>query len=343
MERRLGMAALVGLSMLAGACEREGIEVSAATTTNAYGRADLLAAVDRFAASDHAPEQYRTLAVEIERLAPRFNALVAAEAELNLAFLALEPLDAHWDAPPDQQLAALALTVWPTALGEPPAAGEDAWAYSERLCGGPLASECKQIVPEHRALLLSHLVWNRFKQRARESLRACKTCDDPRYTEAIARFEERDSALTARAGEDARRAHPKHWPIAGEHAAPWSSPPLVTVHEDGTARFAGRALPPGAWSEALGQTRGDTETLGVWAPPGVALNRLRTLARAARAAGFRAVAIQTREPRYPYEAREYRLALGRRSTVRLQADDSVQLLINALDAALAEKRPLPTL
>lgn len=331
------------MAALAGGCERERIEVSAAATSSAYGRAELLAAVDGFAASDHSPAQYRALAVEIERLAPRFNAVVAVEAERNLVFLALEPLDAHWDAPPDQQLATLAVTVWPTALGEPPAAGEDAWAYTERLCGGPLASKCKQIVPEHRAPLLSQLVWSRFKERARESLRACKSCDDPRYARAIARFEERDGELTARAGEEARRAHPKHWPIAGAHAAPWSGPPVATMLEDGTARFAGRELPAGAWPEALGQARGSAETLGVWAPPGVALSRLRSLARAARAAGFRALAIQARAPRYPYEAREYRVALARRSTLRLQGDDSVQLLINALDAALAEKRPLPTL
>ncbi|HWN69532.1 MAG TPA: hypothetical protein VNM90_17945, partial [Haliangium sp.] len=356
---------------------------------------ELLAAVDRFAKSSRTAADYRALAGDVERLRPHFNQVVAGEAERNLVFLALEPLDAHYDAAPEEQLEALALTVWPTALGESPMPGEDAWTYSERLCAGPLSENCKQIVPEHRALILSQLVWARLRERARNALHECKGCvGDERYSDAVSRYEARDGELSARAGEIKRRAHPKHWPIAGEHAAPWSRPPVVTVRGDGTARLEARPagddaraqvqdpksqgsdarpaveagvndaassgassdagpevrpepgpleLPPGGWSQALAQVRNGSDTLGVWIGPGTDLGRLRLLGEAARTAGFRQIAIQTRAPQYPYELREYRVALARRSTIPLRNVDSVQLLISALDNGLASGVAIPAL
>jgi hypothetical protein len=331
-------------ALLASACEQERIEVKALAASHSHGQEALLTAVDRFARSQRTAADYRALAVEIERLSPQFNAVVAGEAERNLVFLALDPLETHHDAPAATQLENLALTVWPTALGHAPAPNEDATAYAERLCAGPLAKECKQIVPEHRALVLSQLVWSRFKERARTALKACDVCaDDPRYPEAVARFEQRAAELSGRAGEIIRRAHPKHWPIAGGHAAPWSQPQVVTVRGDGTAWLAEQALPPGGWSDGLAMIRNDGDTLGVWIEPGNDLGRLRLLGEAARAAGFRQLAIQTRTPQYPYELREYRVALAKRSTLPLRNGDSVQLLINALDVALASRQALPAL
>lgn len=337
-------ACLCLIALLASACERERIEVKAMAGEHSFAREDLVAAVDRFAHSPRTPSDYRALAVEIERMTPQFNAVVAAEAERNLVFLALEPLDAYYGAAPDAQLAALALTVWPTALGHAPAPNEDAWSYTRRLCSEQLTKECKQVVPEHRAAILSQLVWNRFKERARVALSACAECDDePRYAETVARFEARDSELTARAGEIARRAHPRHWPIAGEHAAAWSKPAVVTLRSDGTAQLAERDLAPGSWSQALAAVRGDGDTLGVWVGPNTDLGRLRSLGQAAHTAGFHQLAIQARPAQHPYELREYRVALARRSTLPLRDGDSVQLLVNALDAALAAGQALPAL
>lgn len=336
--------ALCVVAVLASACKRERIEVKAMAGAHSYAREDLVAAVDRFAHSPRTPSDYRALAVEIERMTPQFNAVVAAEAERNLVFLALEPLDAFHGATPDAQLVALALTVWPTALGHAPAPNEDAWSYTRRLCNEPLAKECKQVVPEHRATILSQLVWSRLKERARVALNTCDECaDEPRYAEALVRFEARESELTARAGEIARRAHPRNWPIAGEHAAEWSKPPLVTLRADGTAQLDGRDLSPGAWTEALAAMRGDGDTLGVWVGPTSDLSRLRSLGQAARTAGFRQLALQTRPAQHPYELREYRVALAKRSTLPLRDGDSVQLLVNALDAAVAAGQPMPAL
>jgi hypothetical protein len=352
--------------------------------SHSYGHEELLAAVDHFAGSARTPEDYRTMAAEVERLRSRFNAVVAAEADRNLTFLALDLLEEHYDASPEQQLEALGLTVWPTALGEPPAPGEDAWTYSERLCAGPLSEDCKQIVPEHRALVLSQLVWSRFKERARSAVHECKECEgNARYTDAVARFEQRDGELSAMAGEITRRAHPKHWPIAGEHAAPWSQPSVVTLRGDGTARLEARPkgqpnvgpqmgsngesngepqaspdtrsatepknnaehveLPAGAWSKVLAEVRNGSDTLGVWIGPGTDLGRLRLLGEAARAAGYSQIAIQARAPRFPYELREYRVGLARRSTLPLRNVDSVQLLISALDNGLASGLAMPAL
>lgn len=385
---RLLAAALCLAALLGGACERERIDVRDLEASHSSGHEELLVAVDRFAKSSRTPADYRALAVEVERLAPHFNAVVAGEASRNLAFLALDPLEAHYDASPEQQLEALALTVWPTALGESPAPGEDAWTYSERLCAGPLSEHCKQIVPEHRPLILSQLVWSRFRERARSTLHECKECEvDTHYTDAVARFEQRDGELSARAGVVTRRAHPKHWPIAGAHASPWSRPPVVTMRGDGTARLEAspeaRAgdkpeartdarpevktevkidveiddkpdapidarpepleLPAGGWSKTLAQVRNGSDTLGVWIGPGSDLGRLRLLGEAARTAGFRQIAIQTRAPQYPYELREYRVALARRSTLPLRDVDSVQLLISALDNDLASGQAMPAL
>lgn len=340
------------VALLGSACERERIDVRDLEGSNGYGHKELLAAVERFAATARTPADYRVLAVEVERLAPQFNALVAGEASRNLAFLALEPLDAHFDARPAQQLEILGLTVWPTAFDVSPAPDEDAWAYSERLCAGPLSERCKQIVPEHRGLVLSQLVWRHFKERARSALHECKACDsDPRYPEALARFEQRETELGARAGNVARRAHPRHWPIAGANASPWSQPPVVAMHDDGTARLDAqpahesqpRELPPGDWSKALAQVRNGNDTLGVWIGPNGDLGRLRHLGRAARTAGFRHLAIQARAPQYPYELREYRVALARRSTLPLRDADSVQLLVSALDNGLGSSKILPAL
>jgi hypothetical protein len=363
----LCLAALC-LTALGSACDRERIDVRELEASHSYGHEALLAAVDRFARSARSPADYRAMAVEVERLRPQFNVVVAGEAERNLVFLALDPLDAHYEASPEQQLETLGLTVWPTALGEPPVPGEDAWTYSERLCAGPLSENCKQIVPEHRALILAQLVWSRFRERARNSLHECKECaGETRYPEAVTRFEQRDGELSARAGEITPRAHPKHWPIAGAHASPWSQPQVVTVRGDGTARLEATPdekpgakpdarpdaaprtspepveLPARGWSKALAQARNGSDTLGVWIGPGSDLGRLRLLGEAARTAGYSQIAIQARAPRFPYELREYRVALARRSNIPLRDGDSVQLLISALDNDLASGQAMPAL
>jgi len=83
--------------------------------------------------------------------------------------LALPPVKSVQAKSMAEQVDALALTVWPTLLSPTieadavliqrdtkaaqlqPQSGEDARTYLQRLCGGLLASDCKQVVPSIRA------------------------------------------------------------------------------------------------------------------------------------------------------------------------------------------------
>lgn len=329
------------------ACEQGQVEVTAAPGGDAYGvygRGELQAAVQEFSGSDRTPERYRALARAITTLQPRFDEDTAADAERSLALLALEPLDASYDAPLDEQLERHALTVWPTVLGEKPKPEESAGDYAERLCRESLAMHCKLVVPEYRALILGALVWQRFLERARLAVNGCEECKgNAEYAELLARFERREADMTARASQAAKDAEPRRWPVAGSHAEPWPNVPAVVVRGDGTAAaLDGRELPPGSWEDALKPLVEDAGRLGVFIEPSTSVARLRALGHAAAAAGVRELAIQARMPAYPYPLRAYRVILGRRARkqrVPVRDLDSVQVLIQALDVAAGAGKP----
>lgn len=328
------------------ACEQGQVEVTAAPGGDAYGvygRGELQAAVQEFSGRDRTPERYRALARAITTLQPRFDEDTAADAERSLTLLALEPLDASYDAPLDEQLERNALTVWPTVLGEEPRPEETAGGYAERLCRESLALHCKLVVPEYRALVLGALVWQRFLERARLAVNGCEECKgNAEYAELLARFERREADMTARASQAAKDAGPRRWPAAGSHAEPWPSVPVVMVRDDGTAGLAGRELPPGSWGDALKPLVEDAGRLGVFIEPSTSVVRLRALGQAAAAAGFRELAIQARMPAYPYPLRSYRVILSRRARkqrVPVRDLDSVQVLIQALDVAAGAGKP----
>lgn len=349
---RTGLAWMT-LALVAAGCNQERVDVSSHADENAYGRAELLAAVQAFSQGDRSPAGYRALAQKLAALQPKFNESMAAEAERSLALLALEPLEAVHDAPMDEQLRSLALTVWPTALGIEPKAGEEAEAYAERLCAEDLALTCKQVIPEYRPVILGALVWTRLKERARLAVNACETCEsDPTYARMITRFEEREAEMTSRAARVAEDARPRQWPVAGPNAAPWSEMGLmVALRSDGTAVMGGEELPAGAWDKALASARASAEALerqgalGVVIAPSATVDRLRALASAAAAAGFRELALQARVAGYPYDLRAYRVAVGQRGGKRVQVRDidSVQVLVQALEVALAAGVALPSL
>ncbi|ACY12669.1 hypothetical protein [Haliangium ochraceum] len=325
-------------------CDRDPIDVKSNSASVPYGRDELLAAVERFANGEHTPENYRVLAAEIERLQPRFNSEVAREAERNLVFLAIGPLEQYLDASPTEQLEALGLTVWPTALGYTPLPDEDAWTYTERLCGGPLNGSCKQIVPEHRASILAQLALSRFKERARTALLECEDCGkDPHFSSTMGRFVSRADELLASSGIDARRAHPKLWPISGSKAEPWSQLRVLRLRPDGTATLEGEPVPPEERVSMLKAQRDEAKALGLRAEPATPLARIRGAARDARAAGYSQLALQARVPEFPYELREYRVQLAEKATLKLRDEDSLQLLINSIDAKLSAGTPPPVL
>ncbi|WP_428268469.1 hypothetical protein [Haliangium sp.] len=355
------VALVLVLGLLAAGCERSSIDVEGSPDEDSDGRVALLAAVSEFTDGERTPARYAALARDVERLAPRFNAQVAADAERHLVFLALGPLEAVADAEPAERLEALALTVWPAVLEHPVTEEEqragDPWAYTERLCAAPLAEQCKQVVPEMRPLVLSQQVWTRLRERMRAVLSTCDGCqDDEQYIALLARVEERERALLAALTEAASRVHPKNWPIAGDHADAWGEVPLLTIEANGGYGLKGLLLRPdgGASVEdrirALAAARGEITTLGVWMPPGGDVGRLRAVAAHAAAAGFERLALQARVGRYPYPPRAYVLEIGnksrhgrKRARVGLRDQDSIQLLVSVLEATAAEGKPLPAL
>lgn len=323
------------LALLVVGCEEERLPVRTSSDTGQlHGRKELLAAVERFARSDRSPVEFRSLALAIEALRSRFDEDVAAEAERNLVLLALDPLEALHDRPPDAQLSALATTVWPTALEVQPRDGEDPLAYTERICAGALARQCKHVVPEYRALVLSALVWTRLEDRAREAHRECKNCTGVSgMDDAVDRYDRHARELETRVASAEERAEPDAWPHAGEHAAPWSGPPVVVVDEQGRALLDGAWIAPGTWTERLAAVRKRAEVLGAYLQPTARVEDLRALAREARAAGFGHLALQVRSPEYPYGLAEYRIATRQAGgeRVRVRDVDTIQVLVQALD------------
>ncbi len=328
-------AALMWLSVVvASGCTNDEISVRN-TPGGAYGRQELETLVRNYAAGKPTPARYLELAEGIEALRPRFNKPVAAAAEKHLVFSALGPMLAVYDEPIADQYAALALTVWPTALGRLPTEGEDADAYGARLCIDDLALECKNVVPEYRATVLAALAWRRLKERAREAYQACSECQKiPAFAEAVSTYHryERDMAGKVRAIES--RSRPSRWPASGEHALPWSGAPLITIAKNGRAAFAGETITPERWQEVLTDLRRESGVVGVYMLPNARVSELRAFMRQAQTAGFAEVALQTRVRDYPYPLTEYRLMTNRRRrNIRVRDVDTIQILVQVLESA----------
>lgn len=334
--RRLAVPLAVGLAAagLLG-CSGKSLEtVDQDEPASDYGQGDLMAAVAEAAKAPTSPQAFRALAVRVEELRPRFNDRVAEIAELQLAFQALGPLTAQLAEPPEAQLAALATTVWPTALRVEPEKGETPRQYLERVCSGPLAGECKYVVPEAWPVVMSAKVWRRLKTRARDAYADCFRCqDDPTYAAALETYDRHDTEWQSRARTYGDRAAPSFWPRAGGHAAPWSGAPLLELGTD-TVSLAGEDMGDDEWRRMLRERRGDATVLGVHLRPRQEVRTLRAALADAAAAGWHEVALQVRDGSYPWELREYRLATRRKGApLQVRDVDSIQVLVQALDVA----------
>lgn len=335
--RRTGIALLTILLVSALGCEKDEISVAPGADNRAYGRAQLLAAVEVFSKSDRSPTAYRTMAVAIEGLQPRFNDLVRVEAERHLVVLALTPLEANYQKTPAERLQLLATTVWPTALQQAPGPDETPTAYAQRLCGGPLALECQYVVPEYRALQLSAVVWDRLQERARTSIQGCEPCkSQPHYREVLDTYTRLERRLETRAANAVDKGKPSRWPLAGENALPWSNPPLLELADTGAHLFEGAAIEPGDWTPVLTAARLDHEVLGVFVKSSARVSDLRAALDEAQKAGFQQIALQVRMRQYPYDLAEYRLSTTPgEQTVRIRNIDTIQILVQALDTIAA--------
>ncbi len=332
---------LMGVVLLAAACTREPIEVHKNTDAFDFGRGELLAAVDEAAKDPTSPKVIAGLAARIAELRPQFNNPVEKEAERKLVFLALFPLEAQFTEPVDRQLEALALTVWPIALRVEPEKGETPAQYASRVCSTTLALECKYAVPEYWPVIISSVVWRRMQERAREAYVRCGPCkSEPgqSYDKALERYRAYQTEIGARAAAIRKRAHPNRWARAGEHAADWEpNTPLLELLDDGSAEFRGEVV-ASAWRRMIREKRAGAEVLGVHVVPSSDVQSLRSVLADAGKAGYSYVDLQVRAGEFPYPPKSYRLSLGRRgksTRIKISPDDSIQLLVQALDVQSA--------
>ena len=346
MMRRLALVA-VGI---AAACSRDKIEVNK-NASDDYKHGALVGAVDKFVAAGRSPDAYAELAQAIVALRPAMDRTVAKEAELKLVTLAIPPIQAARAKSMRERIDTLALTVWPTLLGPPIAAdklfdvkdpsaheivpkpGEDPDQYMIRLCEGPLARECKGIVPELQGDIIEALALRRGMERARIAVTECLPCkDDPGWKQAVLAWETFDRTAAETMPDIERRADPDNWPVAGAAADDDPQLPEAELSTRGDLIIGGHSYGPNQQRiQVLEELRGNGDVLALHFHPDTTLAQARAVLIDARKAGAKRVAVIAREPFYPYRRKAYWVADGYGLRANLRPTDSLQLLLHAID------------
>ncbi len=341
--------ALLLLCALA-ACGQDRIEVRQGESTD-YNHAAMLVAVDRFVASGRTPEAYAELSQTAFDLRSGMDRAVAKEAELKLMVLALAPVQSVHAKPMSEQVDALALTVWPTLLApvfeaddllvkhDPktgpmmPRPGETARGYLLRLCGGPLASDCKQVVPELQGASIASIATRHATERVRNAVSDCVMCGaDPGWHEAVRAWEALDRMANSTINEVELHADPDNWPVAGSAAELDPSLPEAEINQTGEVVIAGQRYSANQRIPALRDLRGDSTTIALHLRPDMSLAQVRVLLTDVRKSGAKRVAVVARAPQYPWDRKIYWIADGVGTQTGLRPTDSLQLLLHAVDA-----------
>jgi len=352
----------VGLAILhAAACGQERIGVTKGDPDADYHQHALQTAIDEFVTNGRSAPAYGDLAKQTLALRAGMDRTVADEAELKLIVLALQPIQAAQAKPMAEQVETLALTVWPTLLAPPitadavlikrdpkaallmPQASEDARTYLQRLCGGPLASDCKQVVPEYQGEIISALVTHNAMERVRNAVASCVMCAaEPGWHEAVRAWEALDRLAAATQHDIERKADPDNWPIAGNAAedgaaiadptALWREAEVNTIGEVviGGQRYTGKER-----IDALRDLRSDSETIALHLRPELTLAQVKGLIADARKSGAQKVAIVARASQYPWERKVYWLSDSGSTRLNLRPTDSLQLLLHTIDHVAA--------
>ena len=347
--RRLALAIPVVVLVLT-ACGEDRIAVRQDESTD-YQATAHLAAVDKFVAAGRTPDAYAELAQTTLALRTGMDRTVAKEAELKLMVLALAPVQAVHAKPMPDQVAALALTVWPTLLApeieadglldrrDPKAAAllpmprEDARGYLVRLCGGPLAFECKQVVPELQGAVVASLAIRRATERVRNAVADCVMCGaDPGWHAAVRTWESIDRMASTGVSDTVHRADPDNWPVAGSAAELDPRLPEAQVNQTGEVVIGGQRYGADQRVSALRDLRGDSPAIALHLRPETSLAQVRALLGDVRRSGAGRVAVVARVARYPWDRRIYWIADGTGNRTGLRSTDSLQLLLHATDA-----------
>jgi hypothetical protein len=279
---------------------------------------------------------------------------VADEAELKMVVLAVGPVQSVQHKPLADQVDALALTVWPTLLSpaieaealvqtrDPRAAqllprgGEDIATYLLRVCGGPLSSDCKDVVPEAQGAVVYGLALRKATERARNAVASCISCDaDPGWHEAVHVWEDLDRQASATIVETQRRADPDNWPLAGPAAENDPRLPEADLTLGGELLIGGQSYEPADRVRALRDLRGDGVSLALHVRPEASLAQVRAILDDATKAGAKHVAVIARVGSYPWDRKAYWIADGTGTSAGLRPTDSLQLLLHAIDAVAA--------
>lgn len=346
----MGRVALVVAVVAAAGCGQDKIAVTTKASDD-YKHGALVTAVDKFVADGRTPEAYAELAQTVATLRPHMDRTVAREAELKLVALALHPIQATRARPIRKRVDALALTVWPTLLApqitadalfevrDPkapelvPKPGEDVNQYMIRLCGGALARECKQVVPELQGNVIEGLALRRGMERMRNAVTECLPCkDDAAWKQTVHTWEKLDREIADSIPDVERRADPDNWPVAGAAADDDPGLPVAELSIRGDLIVGGHSYGPNKQRiQVLEELRGDGDVLALHLHPDTTLAEARAVLIDARKAGAKRVAVIAREPFYPYQRKAYWVADGYGLRANLRPTDSLQLLLHAID------------
>jgi hypothetical protein len=332
------------------ACGQDKIEVRQGDNGD-YNHGALLQAVDKFVAGGRTPAAYAELAKAAFELRPGMDRSVAREAELKLMVLALAPVQAVHAKPMTEQVDALALTVWPTllapaleaddlvfrrdpsALAMFPRSGETPSLYFVRLCVGPLAGQCKQVVPEMQGPVVAAIAIRRATERVRNAVSDCVMCGaEPGWHEAVRNWEALDRMANSSVSEIERRADPDNWPVAGDAAELDPKLPEAEISQTGEIVIGGQHYGADQRVSAFRDLRGGSPRIALHLRPETPLAQVRALLDDVRKSGADRVAVIARSPKYPWDRKAYWIAEGNGPHSGLRPTDSLQLLLHATDA-----------
>ena len=350
---------VIALTVLA-ACGQDRIDVRPGGDTD-YNHHALQQAVDQFVTAGRTPAAFRELSKRVLDLRSGMDRTVAHEAELRLVVLALGPVQAVQAKPMAEQTDALALTVWPTLLAPEieadevtikrdaaaaklyPLGGEDAQAYLQRICGGPLAGDCKQLVPEYQGAAISALATRKAMERVRNAVTECVMCAaEPGWHDAVLAWEGLDRQAHGWLADVEHHGAPENWPIAGTAAENGAELPDPTalwreaeVNALGEVVVGGQRYLGDQRITALRELRADAKTITLHLRPELTLAQVKGILADAAKSGASKVAIVARQPEYPWERRIYWLSLQGSTRLGLRPTDSLQLLLHTLDHVAA--------
>ena len=320
--------------VLASACTAQRVEIVEAPDEDPadYELGTLIERMRDFEAAPESPDAFRRFATGLATLSVKFNEGVKAEAERKLLLAALRSLEPRAQLSHRQQFELLSTTVWPTALEVEPKANETPDAFARRACAGELATTCKHVLPEYWPTILNAKVWQRLQDRVRSAVTTCRGCvDRDRLRSALDVYTKVDRELSRQLGQLSGDAVPTTWPTAGPRAQPWDALPTFSLRADRSAHLDDHQLAR-PWHSSLSARRSG-QRLGLMMRRDSAISLVRDVIADARRAGYREVALVVRAHQFPYDKRRYTFSLVRGKRAPIRDSDTVQILVQVLDAA----------